>query len=132
MAALFGLLLGKYLVYAAFLLLTARLLGVASANRQLFALKWSAIRLAAGVVGVGLVFALAYVFEAAGLPGDAVFYASLYGTRALIWAALAMAITGKREEQRRWALFTALGLGLNLAIDLGARAAGLDELKFVC
>lgn len=132
MAALFGLLLGKYVVYAGFLLLTRRLFGAAPTSVSAFALKWGAIRWVAGLAGAALVVVCVYALAAAGVPTTVALYVSLYGARALIWVVIAAAITGKHGSPRLWARFAALGLALNAVIDLGAHAAGLDDFKFFC
>ena len=132
--ALLGLLLGKFLAYMAFFLWATRLLGVRPTEPGGFAIKWAGIRLALGLLAIIPTFLLGIVFAWVAPSSDALFYAGLYGIRALIWAGLAAEIC-RRQPSRRpipWIGWVSLGLLLNLLLDVTVHAGGLDDFKYFC
>ena len=132
--ALLGLLLGKFLAYGAFFRWATRLLGIRPTDPGGFAIKWAGIRLALGLLAIIPTFLLGAVLAWIVPSSDALFYAEVYGIRALIWAGLAAEICRRQPSRRpiHRIVWVSLGLLINLLLDITIHAAGLDDFKYFC
>lgn len=132
--ALLGLLLGKFIAYFALFLWASRLLKIAPQALAGFALRWATVRLALGLLAIAPAFATAFTLGKIGLPGGASFYVGIFSMRALIWAGMAATICRRHRPGHPvpWTGWIALGLLVNLIIDLLAHAAGADDFKYFC
>ena len=87
-----------------------------------------------GLLAIIPTFLLGAVLAWIAPSSDALFYAEVYGIRALIWAGLAAEICRRQPSGRHIhrIVWVSLGLLINLLLDITVHAAGLDDFKYFC